>query len=295
MSLIELFCDVDDFCKTFVPKWEQKQLQNGSRKRLRKSQLSLSEIMTIMILFHQSSYRTFKAFYINHMQMYLKAEFPNLVSYPRFVALMPRAFGPLCAYLSSLFGECTGVSFVDSTPLAICHNRRIKWHRVFAGLAERGKTSMGWFYGFKLHLVVNEKGELLGVQFTPGNVDDRVPVPVLAKRLSGKLFGDRGYISQALFEQLWQDHNLFLVTKIRKNMKNRLMLMIDKILLRKRAVIESIIDQLKNISQIEHTRHRSPLNFFVNVLAGLIAYCHRPKKPSLNLGNFASSALLIHN
>ena len=295
MSLTELFCDVDDFCQVFLPIWEQKQVQGGSRKRLRKAQLSISEIMTIIILFHQSNYRTFKAFYINYVQAFLKAEFPGLVSYPRFVALMPRAFGPLCAYLYSLFGECTGISFIDSTPLAVCHNRRIQWHKVFAGLAERGRTSMGWFYGFKLHLVVNDQGELLAVQFTPGNVDDRKPVPNLSKRLFGKLFADRGYISQSLLEQLWQERQLLLITKLRKNMKNHLMLMHDKILLRKRAVIESIIDQLKNISQIEHTRHRSPINFFVNVLAGLIAYCHRPKKPSLNLNQFSCSALLIHN
>jgi len=295
MSLLELFCDVDDFCQAFLHLWEQKQLQDGSRKRLRKTQLSISEIMTIMILFHQSNYRTFKAFYTNYVQIFLKAEFPGLVSYPRFVALMPRAFGPLCAYLKSMYGECSGISFVDSTPLAVCHNRRIKWHKVFEGLAERGKTSMGWFYGFKLHLVVNDRGELLAVRFTPGNVDDRKPVPQLSQRLYGKLFGDRGYISQALAEQLWHDRKILLITKLRKNMKNRLMLMTDKLLLRKRAIIESIIDQLKNISQIEHTRHRSPINFFVNVLAGLIAYCHRPKKPSLNIRDLSYSTVLIHN
>jgi hypothetical protein len=208
---------------------------------------------------------------------------------------MPRAFGPLCAYLSSLFGECSGISYIDSTPSAVCHNRRIQAHQVFAGLAQRGKTSMGCFYGFKLHLVVNERGELLALQFTPGNVDDRKPVYRLTQRLYGRLFADRGYVSQKLAQQLWQDRQLFLITRIPKNMQNRLMLMNDKLLLRKPAIIESVIDQLKNISQIEHTHHRSPINFFVNVLAGLIAYCHRPKKPSLNLGNLAPSAMLIHN
>lgn len=295
MSLLELFCDVDDFCKAFLPIWEQKMLQDGVRRRRRETQLSMSEIMTILIWFHLSNYRTFKSFYTEYVQRFLHKEFPGLVSYPRFVALMPRTFGPLCVYLHSLFGECSGISFIDSTSLAVCHNRRILWHKVFAGLAERGKTSMGWFYGFKLHLVVNDRGELLAVQFTPGNFDDRQPVPTLSAHLFGKLFGDRGYISQALAEQLWQTSRLLLITKLRKNMKNRLMLLIDKILLRKRAVIESIIDQLKNISQIEHTRHRSPRNFFINVLAGLIAYCHRPKKPSLNLDHFSGSMALIHN
>jgi len=154
---------------------------------------------------------------------------------------------------------------------------------VFKGVAQRGKSSLGWFYGFKLHVVVNDCGELLGCCLTTGNVDDREPVPGLAKQLFGKLFADRGYVSQALFEQLFSQHALQLITKLRKNMKNRLMLLEDKFLLRKRAIIETINDQLKNISQIEHTRHRSPLNFLVNLVAGLIAYCLQPKKPSLHI------------
>ena len=284
-SLLEMFCDVDDFCQEFQPYWEQKQLTAGIKQRRRAGQLCLSEIMTILIHFHQSNYRNFKAYYLEHVMVHLRSEFPNLVSYPRFVALMKETILPLSAYLYSLFGSCSGVSFVDSTSLAVCHNRRIPQHKVFAGVAARGKTSMGWFYGFKLHLVVNDQGELLASQLTPGNVDDRTPVPILSKRLFGKLFGDRGYISRPLFEQLWQDFQLLLITKLRKNMKNRLMTISDKLLLRKRALIETINDQLKNISQIEHSRHRSPLNFVVNVLAGLIAYCHQPKKPALQFVN----------
>jgi len=284
-SLLEMFCDVDDFCQAFQPYWEQKQLTAGIKQRRRSGQLCLSEIMTILIHFHQSNYRNFKAYYLEHVRVHLRAEFPNLVSYPRFVALMKGTILPLSAYLYSLFGSCSGVSFVDSTSLAVCHQRRIPQHKVFAGIAARGKTSMGWFYGFKLHLVVNDQGELLASQLTPGNVDDRVPVPILSKRLFGKLFGDRGYISRPLFEQLWQDFQLLLITKLRKNMKNRLMTISDQLLLRKRVLIETINDQLKNISQIEHSRHRSPLNFVVNVLAGLIAYCHQPKKPALQFVN----------
>jgi transposase len=142
---------------------------------------------------------------------------------------------------------------------------------------------MGWFYGFKLHLVINDRGELLACQITPGNVDDRKPVSTLSKRLFGKLIADRGYISQALSEQLRETFGIQLITKLRKNMKNRLVPLIDKLLLRKRAIIESVVDQLKNISQIEHTRHRSSTNCFINIIAGLIAYCHQPKKPSLSL------------
>jgi len=282
-SLLELFVSVDDFCQVFLPFWERKLMEDGSKKRHRVGQLSLSEIMTIIIYFHQSHYRNFKAYYTEQVCQHLQAEFPKLVSYERFVILMPSVLGPLSAYLKSLYGRCHGISFLDSTALLVCDNHRIHTHKVFAELAQRGKGSMGWFYGFKLHLVINECGELLACQITPGNVDDRAPVPTLCKRLFGKLIADRGYISQSLFEQLLDTFGVQLITKLRKNMKNRLLPWLDKVLLRKRAIIESVIDQLKNISQIEHTRHRSPINCFINIIAGLIAYCHQPKKPSLNL------------
>jgi hypothetical protein len=282
LSVLELFCDVDDFCQAFEPIWYQSLVQQGTRQRDRQTRLVTSEIMTIVIHFHQSGYRNFKVYYTEYVQHHLRDEFPQLVSYTRFVELMGRVLVPLMAYLVQCKGRCSGISFVDATSLAVCHNRRIARHRVFEGLAARGKTSMGWFYGFKLHLIVNDRGELLAFQLTPGNVDDRQPVPTLARALFGKLFGDKGYISQALFEQLWE-HNLQLITSVRRNMKNRFVLLSDKLLLRKRAIIETINDQLKNISQIEHSRHRSPINFLVNLFAGLIAYCHQPKKPSLNL------------
>ena len=282
MSLVETFCSVDDFCQLFEPHWERMQLSSGFRQRRRKSQLSLSEVMTIIIHFHQSGYRTFKSYYQNYVLVHLQGEFPGLVSYSRFVRLMKRAIVPLLFYLKVNQGSCTGISFVDSTPIRVCHNRRIERHKTFKGLAARGKTTMGWFYGFKLHLVVNEHGEILTFQLTPGNVDDRKPVPFLSKGLFGKLFADRGYLSQDLFAKLFQE-DVQLITGIRKNMQNRLMPWVDKLLLRKRSIIETINDQLKNISQIVHTRHRSPVNFLVNLLAGLIAYTWQPNKPSINL------------
>jgi hypothetical protein len=161
---------------------------------------------------------------------------------------------------------------------------------VFADLVGWSKDSVEWHYGFKLHLIINDRGELLAFKLTPGNTDDRAPVPDLTQDLFGRLFGDKGYISQALFEQLYQ-RGLQLVTRRKKNMKNRLMSLMDKILLRKRVVIESVNDQLKNISQIEHSRHRSVFNFLVNLLAGLVAYTYQPKKPSLNLEPKGSLAL----
>jgi len=282
MSLEDLFCDVDDFCRRFLPVWHRQQLQYQERQRLRGGRLALSEIMTILIHFHQSHYRNFKAYYLLYVCRHLAGAFPNRLSYNRLVAVIPTALVPLCVYLHTRKGLVTGIAFIDATSLVVCHNRRIQSHKVFKSVARRGKTSVGWFYGFKLHLVVNDRGDLLAFQITPGNTDDRQPVPCLVKGLTGKLFGDRGYISQKLFETLLEQ-NLQLITKLRKTMRNKLLPLADKLLLRKRALIETINDQLKNISQIEHTRHRSGVNAMINLLAGLVAYTHQPKKPSLDL------------
>lgn len=282
MSLLELFCGVDDFMQGFYPVWEGQQLASGLRQRCRRGQLNLSEVMTIMIYFHQSHYRDFKAYYRQYVQAQLWQEFPQLVSYSRFVQLMPQAVIPLTAYLQRRCQPTRGIAFVDSTALAVCDNRRIGRHRVFRGLAQRGKTSMGWFYGFKLHLVVNDEGELVAFTLTAGNVDDRQPLPRLARELWGKLIGDKGYLSAPLATQLLQQ-GLELITHVRKNMTQRAHSDLNRLLLRKRAILETITDQLKNISQIEHTRHRSPLNFLVNLVAGLIAYTFQPKKPSLHI------------
>ena len=280
MDILPIFCDIDDFCLLFEPLWEQRLL--ATRQRHRPSALCLSEVMTIIVLFHASSYRNFKAFYTEHVMKQWPRAFPRLGSYQRFVELMPSALVPLCGYLQSRKGRCSGISFVDSTSLAVCHNRRIHSHKVFAGCARRGKTSVDWFFGFKLHLVINDRGELLSLRLTPGNCDDRRPVPELVKELFGKLIGDKGYVSRPLFEALY-DEGVQLVTKLKRGMRNRLMPFFDKIMLRKRAIIESVMDQLKNISQIEHSRHRSVANCFVNLLGGLIAYTWREKKPSLNI------------
>ena len=170
---------------------------------------------------------------------YLPPYFPQLVGYPRFVELMPRALVPLYCYLSTRKGRRTGIAFIDSTCLAVCDNHRIATHKVFEGLAARGKTSMGWFYGFTLHLIVNDEGELLAFRLTPSNVDDRQHVARLAVGLRGQLLGDRGSISQALHDILLRQ-GLELLTKIRRNMKNRVMRLWDKLLLRKRALIETL-------------------------------------------------------
>jgi hypothetical protein len=285
LSLEELFCSVDDFCQSFEPQWRRQLLGFGLQQRNRPRSLSLSEIMTLLIGFHQSCYRNFKTDYEEKVQSKWAEAFPGLVSYQRFIEWVPGTLVPMCAYLRSCFGKCSGISFMDSTALKVCHNRRINQHKVFEAFAARGKTSVDWFFGFKLHLVVNDRGELLNAILTPGNTDDRVPVPKLLQQLFGKVFADKGYVSQKLAKQLLKTAGIQLITKLKRNMQQRLLPLNDRLLLRKRAMIVSIIDQLKNISPIEHSRHRSPINCFVNILGGLIAYCHQPKKPSIALNH----------
>lgn len=277
-----LFVDVDDCWKDFSKIYASHLIEEGVRNRNRESNLSISEIMTILIAFQTSGYRTFKSYY-QYLLNYHRPDFPELVSYDRFVSLIPRAVMPLFVYLQTRGLESpTGISFIDSTALKVCHNKRIRRNRVFKGLAQIGKTTMGWFFGFKLHLLINDRGGLLGFRLTAGNVDDRASVETLSKGLFGKLFGDKGYISQSLFEKLFRK-GIKLVTHVRKNMRCCLMEWEDKILLRKRSLIETVNDTLKNVCQIEHSRHRSPINFLAHLIAGLIAYARVPKKPSLKI------------
>lgn len=283
LDLEEIFCDIDDFYQI----WERfgtalPQLPHDGEMKQYNSKLSISEVMTIVIAFHGSGFRTFKEFYTLQVLPDWGGAFPHLVSYTRFVELMPWSLMGLWSFLNTCGGEMTGISFVDSTSLAVCHPNRARAHKVFKDLAGWGKSSVCWYFGFKLHLIINDRGEILAFALTPGNTDDRKPVPEMAKSLMGKLFGDKGYVSQALFEQL-QATGLELISRRRNNMKNGLMKLMDKILLRKRAIIESVNDQLKNICQIEHSRHRSRFNFLVNLISGLIAYSYHPKKPCLDL------------
>jgi hypothetical protein len=281
MDLTILYCSIDDFWKSFKQEWDKHLIDNGKAKRGPEPKLSIPEMMTIVILFHQSNYRTFKYFY-EYVCTYLRRDFPNLISYSYFIYSMKNLFIPLFSYLLQRRGEITGIAFIDSTSLDVCHNKRIQRNKVFKGLAKRGKTTAGWFYGFKLHLIINEKGEILAFQLTPGNVADVVVAESLSKGIFGKLFGDKAYISAELTQQLLKQ-GLELFTTLRSNMKQKLMKLTDKVLLRKRAIVETVNDQLKNISQIEHTRHRSAANFLINLLAGISAYTHQPKKPSINL------------
>ena len=216
---------------------------------------------------------------------HLKGLFPKCVSYNRFVESEKSVLLPLTIFIKNVLrGTCTGISFVDSTPLRVCRNQRILIHKTFEGPAERGKRSMGWFFGFKLHLIINDRGEILNFMFTPGNVDEREPLKQgrLLKDIKGKLCADKGYIGQALLENL-SLNGVHLVTKAKNNKRNRLMSMAERILIRKRALIETVNDELENIEQIEHSRHRSVNDFVANALSAIAAYCFFEKKPAIDI------------
>lgn len=279
-KVTEIFYMVDEFCIHLDAQIKANLIGNVPKRR---PTMSNSEVITLMILFHSGCFRNMKHFYEHYVKLHLRTEFPNTVSYNRFTELMQSAILPLGLFMKTCcLGECTGITYIDSTPIRVCKNKRIKRNKVFKGIAELGKSSMGFFFGFKLHLVVNDKGEILNFVITKGNVDDREPLnnERFIECIKGKLYADKGYLSKELSSLLFLD-GIHLITSIRNNMKNCLLELKDKILLRKRSVIETINDELKNMCQVEHSRHRSFGNFITNLVSGLIAYSFFPKKPSI--------------
>ncbi len=218
----------------------------------------------------------------------LRDFFPGLVSYQRFIELIPRVAKPLYLFCQwcSCHSQKTGVYFADSKKLPVCDNRRIHSNQVFKGVAKRGKSSTGWFYGLKLHLIINNLGQIVHFVFTPANVsdNDKSVLDKLFDGLKGKCFADKGYLTK-FFEDFLQN-GIHLVTKIRKNMKNTLLTLSDKYWLCKRAVIESVNDLLMTVFDIDHTRHRSPWNAIIHAIAGLCAYAYYPKKPTVFIPNY---------
>lgn len=274
VDLLQIFCVCDDFCVVFSKAFAQCALSDGKIADLNPApHFSNGEMLTILIAFHLSGFHDFKHFYA-HIQAYCSREFPRLPSYNRFVELMPGAAIFLFAMLKSMVGECTGTSFIDATALAVCKNKRISSHKVFKLLARRGKTSMGWFYGFKLHLVINDSGQILDFTLTQGNVDDRTVVPQILRDVWGKVFGDKGYISKELFNRMMEAGRQ-LFTSLRSNMKPAIVTLDVSDGLSRRSLIESVFNVLKNSCRIEHSRHRSPRNFVVNLLAGMCGYMMR--------------------
>ncbi len=277
-DITALFYCIDEFCKIYE-EWEASRLIPRVGVRNRSGKLSLSEMLCIVVMFHLSAFRNFKLFYEYGIKDMYRGYFKELPCYARFVQIQKKLFLPLSVLIQSLLGEKTGIYIADSTSLSVCHNRRINRHRVFKNLAARGKTTMGWFYGLKLHIVINNKGEVMAIRITKGNVDDRSVLEELTKHLKGKLFADKGYISKNLFSKLWKK-GLHLITGIKKNIKNYLMPMLDKLMLRGRFIVESVFNIMKNHMNLEHSRHRSPMNFCINILSCLIAYSFKKNKPA---------------
>jgi hypothetical protein len=278
-DILELYCLVDDFCKEY----SKYLLAQQHRKPTRICKISVSVIITIILLYQRSNYRDFKNFYINHYVIFCK-EFAVMPCYSRFVELMKRTepyFEMLLQWLCLQVYNSTEIAYIDATSISVCTNKRTSTHQVFRGIAKIGKTTKGWFYGLKLHIIINEKGELMNFIFSSGNVDDRAVVPDLTHRLTGLLLGDKGYISQNLSETLY-NRGLKILTGIKKNMQNKLISIYEKMLLQKRNVVESVFNILKNHFKLEHTRHRSPINACVHLLSTLVAYCLKNSKPHIN-------------
>lgn len=279
-QLVSIFCEIDDFCKELDKNISQYLLRNSNKtKRGPDCCLSVSEIMSIQILFQMIGYRNFKTFYV-FLGTYWKKYFPTLPSYSRFVELMSRAILPLTLFTQFKSGKKTGLYYIDSSCLPVSHLKRSKRNKTFKAIAEYGRTSVGWFFGLKIHLVINQHGELIAFKITKANMHDGVAAKSLLGTLEGLAFGDKGYIGKKLFDVLFKN-GLKLITRKRKNMKEKLELnAFEKQLLNQRNLIETIFDCLKNKYHIWHTRHRSILNAMANLLAALAAYTIEPLKLS---------------
>lgn len=274
----EIFCFVDDFLKEYDK--INIAINNCKSKPGPKGNLNRSEVITIILGHAFSNFDCFKNYYEKHIIPNHNKDF-KLVSYKRFNRLIKDYLPYFTVLLNCLMDECDGLSLVDSTSIAVCKNYRIKSHKVFDRLATRGKTTKGWFYGFKLHLITNLKGGIVKASFSPGNKDDRAHLKTMTSGIFGKIFGDRGYISKTLSAEFSQV-GIQIVTRIKKNMKNILIPMIDKILLLKRCLIESVFSRIKLLNKFEHSRHRSPTNAFVHMIACLVNYQLLNNKPSID-------------
>jgi hypothetical protein len=280
-KLIEIFCDCDDFYKNY----EQWQFQKKTlrRKPTREPGLSTSEIMCILILYHHSGMKCFQYYYQQVVLKSMLSYFPSSPCYGRFVQLIPRCMMPLLMFVNfSRVGRLVGCYFADSKKLPVCDNLRIKSNRVFEGIAGRSKSSTGWFYGLKLFLVINAFGEIIRCVITPANIADNnlEMMKKIFKGLRKFLFADKGFLSQPAFEYFYEQ-GLKIVTTIRSNMKNKLVPVLERLMLMKRGVIESVNDLLMTLCDIDHTRHRSPINCITHAYAGVAAYTYLDKLPSV--------------
>lgn len=277
-QLVTIFCEIDDFCKEFDMYAAQKLLPHpaGERKHGPFCGLSISEIMTILVMFQMIRHRDFKTFYCGYLSKLFKPYFPGLPSYERFIFLMKRATLPMAIFTQINSGKRTGIYYIDSSCLPVCHLKRSRRNKAFKAIAEYGKTSVGWFFGLKLHIVINDQCELVAFKITKGNIHDSKTALNLLEHLNGFAFGDKGYLGKQLFEKLL-NKGLKLITRKRKNMQEKITAdPYERQLLNQRNIIETVINQLKTHYQIWHTRHRSIWNAMTHLLAALVAYIIKP-------------------
>jgi hypothetical protein len=282
--LYQIFFEVDNFVKSYDAYAQHQntgQPRNGLPGRI--PSLSMSEKMTILIFYHQSGFRCFQYYYEQLVMVQLRSFFPKIVSYQHFVSMIGQCSQLLFMYAhyTCSLSRHTGIYFADSKKLPVCDNIRIPSNKVFSGVAGRGKSSTGWFYGLKLHLIINNLGEINNFVITPANFadNDKKVLDVLFDGVKGKCFADKGYLTK-FFEEFYEK-GIQLIAKIRKNMKNTIMKFNDKCWSKKRAVIESVNDLLMSVFDIDHTRHRNPWNAITHIIAGVAAYSFYPEKPSV--------------
>lgn len=288
LMLTEIYFHADEFCKQNAVFLSSLLKENGYYKKKHACQLTLSEIMTILIYYHCCYYKDFKSYYQQLVSRELRRDFPDLVSYHRFVELIPRAMLPMSLFLKKCCGQAqqTGIYYMDSSAVAVSHPKRVHQHRTFKGLADWGKTSVGFFYGFKYHLLINQQGELLRFYFTKASISDTHPKVLffLTRHLQGSVFADKGYLVNPEKKLFVEQEGLKLIVKPRKNAKQApCMDIYEKAYLAKRGMIESVIALHKQVANIEHTRHRSAVNAFAHMLAALVAYSFYLNKPSVQI------------
>lgn len=280
-QLTTIFCEMDDFCKELGGLVKNKLLPNPhpAGKRGPTAGLSTSEIMTILIMFHQVRFRDFKTFYTGFVEVYWRNYFPKLPSYSRFITLIKNAIFPMTLFTQLKSGRRTGIYYIDSSCLPVCHIKRSRRHKTFDEIAQYGRTSVGWFFGLKLHVVINDHGELIAFKITQGNRNDVQETATLLRQLQGLVFGDKGYIGKKLVDTLLSQ-GLKLITRKRKNMKKEPLSDYEQQLLNQRGIIETVIGHLKYHYQIWHTRHRSVINAMTHLVAALANYAIEPLKIS---------------
>lgn len=278
-KLIELYIEVDDLYKSFIA---YKQTRGDYVKRRKVSaDLSGPEVCTILVNYNYSGYKCFEYYYREFIRKDYRGYFPDAPCYETFLGYIPKAADLIYLWLlhSTAGSKRTGMYFIDSKKLEVCHLRREKSHKVFKGVARKGKTSTGWFFGLKVHLVINNLGQIVSFDLTPGNVADNNQelLQKLLGKLDGVCVGDKGYLTK-LFAFFFEN-GLHLVTKPRKNMKKKPVEDKFNRLINKRAVVESVFDILATVCDIEHSRHRSPVNAAVHIFSALIAYQYMEQKP----------------